>query len=293
MKLFKSFTRTVATAMREVKETASGSKQVPLLLTEAERDGIRKAARFNAQLMDYLRGFVKPGVTTNQLDRLVYEYTDSHGHIPACLGYKNPRLGYPPYPKSICTSVNDVVCHGIPDDRPLREGDIVNIDLTTIVEGWHGDQSETFLIGEVSDEARRLVQTTFECLWLGIEAIKPGGRINDIGRAIERHAYLNGFSVVREFQGHGVGREFHQEPSIPHFAQRGYRKRIEPGTVFTIEPMINAGTHETISESPDGWTVRTKDGKLSAQFEHSILMTESGPEVLTLTKLGPRKGHVF
>lgn len=262
------------------------TKKKALLLSEAERDAMRAAGRFNAQVMDFIRPYVRPGVTTNELDRLVYEYTLAHGHTPACLHYKN-------YPKTICASVNDVVCHGIPDDRPLREGDIVNIDLTTIVDGWHGDQSETFLIGEVSDEARRLVQTCFDCLYLGIAAAKPYGRINDIGRAIEHHAHSQGFSVVREYQGHGIGREFHQDPGIPHYPQRGYVARLEPGMCFTIEPMINAGTWRTVVDPVDRWTVRTKDGKLSAQFEHTILMTETGPEILTQTEHGPRPGHKF
>jgi methionyl aminopeptidase len=262
------------------------TKKKILLLSEAERDAMRAAGRFNAQVMDYIRPFVRPGVTTNELDRLVYEYTLAHGHTPACLHYKN-------YPKSICASVNEVVCHGIPNDTPLREGDIVNIDLTTIVDGWHADQSETFLIGQVSDEARRLVQTCFDCLHLGIEAARPYGRINDIGRAIEQHAHAQGFSVVREYQGHGIGREFHQDPGIPHYPQRGYVARLEPGMCFTIEPMINAGTWRTVVDPVDRWTVRTRDGKLSAQFEHTILMTETGPEILTQTQHGPRRGHKF
>ncbi len=269
------------------------SRSIPLLLKEEEREGMRAACRFNAELMDVLRPEIEPGVTTAHLDRLAYEYTIDHGHTPACLGYPNPRSGYPAYPKTICTSVNEVVCHGIPNDTPLRSGDIVNIDLTTIVDGWHGDQSETFLIGEVSDEARRLVQATFDCMFLGIDACKPYGRVNEIGRAIEQFIHPLGFQVVREFQGHGVGRQFHQEPSIPHFPQRGYRQRLDPGTCFTVEPMINVGVWRTSSEDPDGWTVRTRDGKLSAQFEHTVLMTEEGPDILTLTKNGPQRGHKF
>jgi methionyl aminopeptidase len=263
-------------------------KKNPLILGEEEREGMRRAGRFNAQLMDYLRQFVRPGVSTGELDRLVDRYTREHGHTPACLGYKD-------YPKTICTSINEVVCHGIPrNDQVLREGDIVNIDLTTIVEGWHGDQSETFLIGQCSDEALRLVQCTFECLYIGIEAAQPSGRVNDIGRAIERHAYHGyGYAVVEDYQGHGIGREFHQDPGIPHFPQRGYNFRLEPGMCFTIEPMVNVGTKTTVVDDRDNWTVRTKDGKLSAQFEHTVLMTEEGPEILTLTQTGPQKGHRF
>lgn len=262
-------------------------KKNPLILGEEERAGMRRAGQFNSELMDHLRPFVKPGVTTWELNRIVDEYTLTHGHVPACFGYKD-------YPASICTSVNEVVCHGIPGrNQVLKPGDIVNVDLTTIVHGWHGDQSETFLIGQVSEEAKRLVQCCFDCLYIGIEAATPGGRVNDIGRAIESYAYRCGFSVVEDYQGHGIGREFHQDPGVPHFPQRGYNFRLEPGMCFTIEPMINAGRKETVVDSSDNWTVRTKDGKLSAQFEHTVLMTEQGPEILTLTKTGPQKGHTF
>jgi methionyl aminopeptidase len=190
--------------------------------------------------------------------------------------------------------VNDVVCHGIPGNYVLAEGDIVNVDLTSVVDGWHGDQSETFMIGNVSDQARRVTQCAFDCLYLGIEAIKPGGRVADIGRAIVQGANRYGFSVVREYVGHGIGRSFHQEPSIPHFPNsQAERERIEPGMCFTIEPMINTGRRATRLDKSDGWTVRTRDGGLSAQFEHTILMTEDGPEILTPTKAGPQRGHVF
>lgn len=260
----------------------------PIYLAEAERDGLRAAGRFNAQLMDFVRPFVKAGVTTLELDKMVYEYTMDHGHIPACLGYKN-------YPNTICTSVNEVVCHGIPNKMPLRDGDIVNVDLTTIVDGWHGDSSETYVIGKVSDEARRLVQTTFDSLYLGIDAIHPFGKISDIGHAIERFARSKGYSVVQEYQGHGLGREFHQEPGVPHYVPKTGASQvvIEPGMCFTVEPMLNIGTWRTMLDSRDKWTVRTMDLSLSAQFEHTILVTEAGPEILTLTKDGPQKGHKF
>lgn len=257
------------------------------IYNERDRNHLRIAGRFNAQLMDYIRPYVKPGVTTAELDRLVEDYTRSHGHIPACLGYKG-------FPKSICTSVNEVVCHGIPDSRPLQSGDIVNVDLTTIVNGWYGDQSETFLIGEVSDEAKRLVQLTFESLWLGIHSIQPNGRIRDIGRAIYDFAKARGLEVVRDYQGHGIGRQFHQDPGVPHYPDdRLGRTIVKPGMCFTIEPMLNVGTYKTVLDNSDGWTVRTQDGGLSAQFEHTILMTQDGPEVLTLTQNGPQEGHVF
>ncbi len=257
------------------------------IYNEEEREALRRAGRFNAQLMDYIRRFVRPGITTGEIDRLVYEYTLDHGHTPACLGYRG-------YPKSVCTSVNEVVCHGIPDNTVLKEGDIINVDLTTIVDGWYADQSETFLVGEVSETARRLVQTAFDALWVGIRAIKPNGRVFDIGNAIAEFVRPTGFSIVREYQGHGIGRQFHQEPGVPHYPDpRTKRVYIRPGMCFTIEPMLNEGTWRTVLDERDGWTVRTKDGKLSAQFEHTILMTEDGPEVLTVTNDGPQEGDKF
>ena len=269
-------------------------RQPPIYNAE-ERESLRAASRFNAELMDHVRPHVQPGVTTGHLDDIVREYTLEHGHTPACLGYAGPP-GAPPYPKSICTSINEVVCHGIPDDTVLKEGDIVNVDLTTIVNGWHGDQSETFLIGEVSDDARRLVQTTFEALWVGIRAIKAFGKVRDIGHAIFSFADEREYSVVREYQGHGIGRSFHQEPGVPHFWFKGSNvgnQVIRPGMCFTIEPMLNIGTWKTRLDKFDRWTVRTGDGKLSAQFEHTILMGDEEPEILTLTKDGPQEGHVF
>jgi len=258
---------------------------------EEERTGIREAGRFNAELMDVVREHVQPGVTTGELDRIVYEYTLDHGHTPACLGYPGQNG---PYPKSICTSINEVVCHGIPNETELKDGDIVNVDLTTIVNGWHGDQSETFLIGTPSEEARKLVQTTFDALYVGIRAATPYGRVFDIGRAIYEYATARGYGVVREYQGHGVGREFHQEPGVPHIPDpQTARVIIKPGNCFTIEPMLNCGTWRTVLDKRDGWTVRTKDRRLSAQFEHTILMTEDGPEIVTLTQTGPQKGHKF
>jgi methionyl aminopeptidase len=256
-------------------------------LDEKERDAMRAAGRFNAELLDHVRPHVTEGVTTGELDRMIHDFTREHGHTPACLGYQG-------FPKSCCTSVNDVICHGIPDDYVLRGGDIVNIDVTTIVDGWFGDQSETFLVGTVSDEARRLTQCAFDCLYAAIDNLQPGCRISNIGEAIVRRAKQDGFSVVKEYVGHGLGRQFHQEPSIPHFPNTASRlERLEPGVCFTIEPMINSGSRHTRLDKDDGWTVRTRDGRLSAQFEHSILMTEDGPEILTPTKNGPQRGHKF
>lgn len=258
-----------------------------LLLQSAGREAMIRACRFNAQLMDYIRPHVVQGTTTQQIDELVHEYTTKHGHKPATLGYQG-------FPKSCCTSINEVICHGIPSDYVLKDGDIVNVDITSIVGGWFGDQSETFLIGQVSDEARALTQCAFDCLYRGIEAIWPGCKVAVIGEAIVDEAQSRGFSVVREYVGHGLGRQFHQDPSIPHFPNRQARQdSLLPGMAFTIEPMINAGSRFTKLDKSDGWTVRTKDGQYSAQFEHTILMTEDGPEILTLTKNGPQKGHVF
>ena len=258
-----------------------------LLLDEADRDGMRAAGRFNAQLMDQIRALIEPGVTTGSIDRFVHDYTVDHGHIPATLGYEGH---FGPFPKSCCASVNDVVCHGIPGDYVLQDGDIVNFDLTSIVDGWHGDSSEMFLIGEVSDEARRLVECTVACLYAGIKAAVPNGRIGAIGEVITPLAAAEGFSVVRAFQGHGIGRRFHTDPGIPHFQGHHWSEhRLPPGTCFTIEPMLNVGTYNCdLDVFGDCWTVRTRDRKLSAQFEHTLLMTEDGPEILTLTQQGPQ-----
>lgn len=262
-------------------------KKTPLYTKPEQIEKLRAACQFNAQLMDHLRQHVKEGVTTEELDRMAYEYTLDHGHTPACLGYHG-------YPKTICTSVNEVVCHGIPNATPLKSGDIVNVDLTTIVDGWYGDQSETFMIGEVSQEARRLVQTTFEALFVGIRASKPDGPVILIGRAIQTFAQEAGYSVVREYQGHGIGQDFHQDPGIPHFpTPTASRDLLRPGTCFTIEPMLNAGGWKTKLDKSDGWTVRTMDRSLSAQFEHTLLMTEEGPEILTLTQNGPQESDIL
>ncbi len=258
-----------------------------LRLNKSERSAIHAACQFNAEVLDYVRPYIQEGVTTLEIDRLVHEYTIEHGHVPAPLDYHD-------FPRSCCTSVNEVICHGIPDDYVLKSGDLVNVDLTTIVDGWHGDQSETFLIGQVSDQARRVTQCAFDCLWAAIHAISPGCLISEIGETIVAIAEVQKFSVVREYVGHGLGRRFHQEPSIPHYPTRQSRQeRLYPGICFTVEPMINVGKRYTALDKKDGWTVRTRDGELSAQFEHTILMTEEGPEVLTLTKDGPQDGHQF
>jgi len=258
-----------------------------LQLTEQQRNGMRAAGKFNAQLMDYIREHVRAGITTSEIDRLVHEYTISHKHTPATLGY----LGYS---KSCCTSVNEVICHGIPNDYELKEGDIVNVDITSIVDGWHGDQSETFLIGQVTDSARAVTQCAFDAMHRAIAALTPGCPVSVIGENVVAEAEKWGFSVVREYVGHGLGRRFHQYPNVPHVPDRKSRQDpLLPGMFFTVEPMINGGTRFTKLDTRDNWTVRTRDGSLSAQFEHTILMTEAGPEILTTTTNGPKPGHKF
>ncbi|MBX3442256.1 MAG: type I methionyl aminopeptidase [Planctomyces sp.] len=267
--------------------TRRRAARFPLYLTDEEQTGLRAAGRFNAEVLDFIRPYVQPGVTTATLDGLVDEYTRDHGHLPACHGYQG-------FPKSICTSVNEVVCHGIPDERPLQSGDIVNIDCTSIVDGWYGDASETLLVGDCSPRARELVQTAFDALWVGIGALRPFGSVIDIGHAIARFGMERNVGVVETFQGHGIGRRFHQDPGIPHTPMKEARNRIlVPGTCFTVEPMVNAGDKDTEGPLGDGWTVITRDRSLSAQFEHQILMTETGPEILTLTQHGPQPGHRF
>jgi methionyl aminopeptidase len=252
-----------------------------------EIEGMRVAGRLAGEVLDYVTPFVKPGVTTEELDRLCHDYmVNVQGCVPAPLNYAPP--GYPPYPKSICASVNHQVCHGVPNDRPLKKGDIVNLDITTIKDGWHGDTSRMFVVGETSILAKRLCQITHECMWVGIAQVKPGAHLGDIGAAIQRHAEKNGFSVVREFCGHGIGRSFHEEPQVLHYGKAGTGPELLPGMTFTIEPMINAGK-AAISELSDGWTIVTKDRSLSAQWEHTIVVTATGAEVMTLSAGAPAK----
>ncbi|MFV0442703.1 MAG: type I methionyl aminopeptidase [Planctomycetaceae bacterium] len=263
------------------------ARRLPQYCTPSDREGLRGAGRFNARVIDMLRPHVRAGISTGRLDELAEEYIRDHRHIPACYGYKG-------FPRSLCTSVNQVVCHGIPGKYELRDGDIVNIDCTTIVDGWFGDSSETFLIGDVSPEALHVTQASFNAMWLGIRAIRPYSPVLDIGRAISRYAEQQGLGVVENFQGHGIGRRFHQDPGIPHHPTASAKKDILfPGVSFTIEPMLNIGSKDVHPPLPDGWTVITKGGTLSAQFEHQILMTEDGPEVLTLTDQGPQEGFRF
>ena len=242
---------------------------------------MRVACQLCAEVLDYITPFVKPGITTGELDKLCHDYmVNVQGTIPAPLNYCPP--GYTPYPKATCTSINDVICHGIPGGKILKNGDIMNIDITVIKDGYYGDSSRMYTIGEPSLQAKRLNQVTYECMWIGIAQVKPGAHFGDIGHAIQTHAEKNGFSVVREFCGHGIGKSFHEEPQVLHFGKPGTFARIEPGMIFTIEPMINAGRRE-IKEAKDGWTIKTRDRSLSAQWEHTILVTPTGYEVLTVS----------
>jgi len=246
---------------------------------------MRVAGALAAEVLDYITPNVIAGVTTGELDRLCHKYmVDVQGTIPAPLNYAPP--GYQPYPASICTSVNHVVCHGIPGDKKLKPGDIVNIDITVIKDGFHGDTSRMFYVGAAPIQARRLCEVTYEAMWKGIRTVRPGAHLGDIGAVIQRHAEGHGFSVVREFCGHGIGRQFHEEPQVLHYGRNGTGLKLQPGMVFTIEPMINAG-RAAIRCLADGWTVVTADHSLSAQWEHTVLVTETGYEVFTLSPGAP------
>jgi methionyl aminopeptidase len=247
-------------------------------------EGMRTACRLASEVLDHLTPLIQPGVTTLEIDRLAAEYMKQQGTVSATIGYQ--PSGYPPYPGHLCTSLNHVVCHGIPNDKALKKGDILNVDVTVITpEGWYGDNSRMFLIGgeaACSLQARRLCQVTYEAMWKGIVLVRPGARLGDIGHAIQTYAEGNGYSVVREFCGHGIGQRFHEEPQVLHYGRPGTLEELKPGMTFTIEPMINAGRRE-IKELGDGWTIVTRDRSLSAQWEHTVLVTETGYEVLTLS----------
>jgi methionyl aminopeptidase len=261
------------------------------LKSPAEIDAMRVAGRLASEVLDFLAPHIRPGITTLQIDQLAHEYMVSvQGTVPATLNYSPP--GYPPYPASLCTSVNHEVCHGIPAERALKNGDIVNIDVTVITkEGWHGDNSRMYIAGEGSIAARRLCAITFEAMWKGIVRVKPGARLGDLGHAIQTFAEHAGFSVVREFCGHGIGQRFHEEPQVLHYGRPGTLEELVPGMVFTIEPMINAGRRDIREDRKgghyDGWTIVTKDRSLSAQWEHTVVVTETGYEVLTVSAGSP------
>jgi len=249
--------------------------------------GMRVAGKLAAEVLDFLTPHVQPGISTNALDKLAHDYiVEVQGAIPAPLNYTGG--GNRPYPKSICTSVNYQVCHGIPNEKVLKKGDIVNIDVTVIKDGWHGDTSRMFMVGEVSIAAKRLCHITYEAMWHGIRLVRPGIHLGDIGFAIQKFAESQGFSVVREFCGHGIGQVFHEEPQVLHYGRPGTLEKLVEGMTFTIEPMINAGRKE-IKDGPekDGWTIVTQDRSLSAQWEHTVLVTPTGYEVMTLSSGSP------
>ena len=246
-----------------------------LIKTPEQIEGIRRSGVVNTGVLDLVESKIRPGMSTAEIDRLVYDYTTAHGAVPAPLNYEG-------FPKSVCTSVNEVVCHGIPsEDEILEEGDIVNVDVSTILDGYYSDASRMFIVGRTSPEKEKLVRVAKECLDVGREAARPWGFVGDIGKAIARHAHKNGFSVVRDLCGHGVGLEFHEDPEVDHYNTHRHGMLLVPGMVFTIEPMINMGTWEVFIDEEDGWTVVTEDELPSAQWEHTFVMTEDGLEVLT------------
>lgn len=246
-----------------------------LIKTKEQIEGIRQSGIINTAVLDLVGREIHAGMSTLEIDKLVHDFTVAHGATPATLGYEG-------FPKSCCTSINEVVCHGIPnEDDILEEGDIVNVDCTTIYNGYFADASRMFVIGKTSPEKEKLVQVAKECLEIGMQAAKPFGFVGDIGNAIEKHAKKNGFSVVRDLCGHGVGLKFHEEPDVEHFGRKGTGMLLVPGMVFTIEPMINMGTHKVFVDEEDGWTVVTEDEEPSAQWEHTFVMTENGLEILT------------
>lgn len=246
-----------------------------LIKTSKQIEGIRRSGEINTGVLDLIEREIHAGMSTEEIDRLVYDYTTSHGAIPAPLNYEG-------FPKSVCTSINEVVCHGIPSEEEiLEEGDIINVDVSTIFNGYYSDASRMFVIGETTPEKQKLVDVTLECLKIGAEAARPWGFVGDIGKAIERHARKNGFSVVCDLCGHGVGLEFHEDPEVDHYNTHQKGMLLVPGMVFTIEPMINMGTHEVFIDEEDGWAVVTEDELPSAQWEHTFLMTENGLEILT------------
>lgn len=254
-------------------------------------DKMRVAGRLASEVLDFITPYVKPGVTTEELDRLCHDYmVNVQKTIPAPLNYAPP--GHTPYPKSICTSVNHQICHGVPGPKVLKNGDIVNLDITVIKDGYHGDTSRMFYVGEPSIQAKRLCEITYECMWLGIARIKPGATLGDIGHTIQVHAEKNGFSIVREFCGHGIGTKFHEDPQVLHYGKPGSGMKLQAGMIFTVEPMVNAGKRD-IKQLGDGWTIVTKDHSLSAQWEHTVLVTDNGYEVLTVSAGTPETPSII
>lgn len=254
--------------------------------TADDIERMREAGRLASEVLDYITPFIQPGITTLEIDRLSAECMARQGTKSATVGYQPP--GYPPYPGHVCTSVNHVVCHGIPNDKVLKKGDILNVDVTVITkDGWFGDNSRMFLIGECSIAAKRLSALTFDAMWLGIQQVKPGARLGDIGHAIQKYAEGNGLSVVREFCGHGIGKKFHEEPQVLHYGRPGTGEVLVPGMTFTIEPMLNLGKRDVKEQGKDGWTIVTKDRSLSAQWELMMAVTATGYDILTWSDGSP------
>ena len=246
-----------------------------IIKTKEQIEGIKESAKINNAVLDLVSENIKIGMTTDDIDKLVHDFTISQGAIPAPLGYGG-------FPKSLCTSINSQICHGIPsEDVVLKDGDIINIDVSTIYNGYFSDASRMFMLGNVSENAKKLVEVTKECLYKGIEAVKPWGHLGDVGAAIQEHAHKNGYSVVRDFGGHGIGLQFHEDPFVFHVGRKNEGMILVPGMIFTIEPMINEGTYELYIDAENEWTSYTDDGKLSAQWEHMILVTEDGVEILS------------
>ncbi|MDO4530390.1 MAG: type I methionyl aminopeptidase [Bacillota bacterium] len=256
------------------------AKRIPvpshkLIKTPEQLEGIRKAGELNTAVLDMIAEKIKAGMSTEEINRLAHDYIVAHGGIPACLGYQG-------FPKSICTSVNDVICHGIPDENEiLQDGDIINVDVTTILNGYYADASRMFLIGEVSEEAQKLVAVTKESVDLALKEVKPWGRLGNIGAVISEHIHKNGYTVLRDIGGHGVGNDFHEDPYVCHVAKRDTGMLLVPGMVFTIEPMVNEGEEDFYQDEENGWTIYTEDGSLSAQWEYTVAVTEDGFEILT------------
>ncbi len=262
---------------RRIRDFKSMGAEVPshnLIKTPEQIQGIRESAKINIAVLDYVAENIRAGVTTEEIDRWVYEQTIKHNAIPAPLDYEG-------FPKSVCTSINEVVCHGIPSDKiTLKDGDIVNVDVSTIYNGYFSDSSRMFCIGDVSEEKKRLVEVARECVYKGLEQVKPWGFLGDMAEAVNEHAIKNGYSVVRDIGGHGIGLEFHEDPWVSYVSERGTDMLMVPGFVFTIEPMVNMGTHEIYQDEDDGWTIYTVDGQPSAQWEIQVLVTETGYEIL-------------
>ena len=249
--------------------------------SEEDFDKMRSAGKLAAKTLDFITEYVKPGVTTNSLNDLCHNFIISNNAVPAPLNYKG-------FPKSICTSINHVVCHGIPNDKPLKKGDILNIDVTVILDGWYGDTSRMYYVSDVAIKPKRLIQVAYDAMMKGIEIVKPGARLGDIGYTVQNYVEKHNYSVVRDYTGHGIGQVFHDEPSILNYGRKGTGLILEEGMFFTVEPMVNAGGHDTILSTLDGWTVTTRDKSLSAQFEHTIGVTKDGFEIFTLS---PKKLH--